>query len=394
VGGSSSVGRARAFQALGRRFETGLPLQILYRSKETELAEGEILIYGAGMSGLVAAYNLAKEGYDVFLRDREPSWGGSSAFNPSTHTTPMDLNATSEYVGIDIAPAFHEVTSLSLYLHDFLIPAPGALSYHVERSSRPQSLDALLYRHCMEAGVKFEFNEELRREDLKSLPGGTIIACGLNQAAYDFLEVPCRPWYAWMARGEMEHDNSAWIWLDECITEYGYISHCNDMYYNLLFSFGREVSREGLERYRSFMSRMEGVEEDGWEYVTGAAPIGSSENPDLFRDRFIMCGTMSGMIDPFMGFGISGALISGKVAAIAVSDRKKAEEEFARFTRNYAAVYRFKQEVWYPLRARVDILEDVARILGTERTTKLIIEGLRKGRKKSAIPGFSPLSCS
>jgi flavin-dependent dehydrogenase len=358
------------------------------------MAEGEILIYGAGMSGLVAAYNLAEEGYDVLVRDREASWGGSSIFNPSLHTTPLDPNATSEYIGIDIAPAFHEITSLSLYLHDLMIPAPIAMSYHVERSSRPQSLDALLYGKCMEAGVEFEFETALRKEDLSSLPPGTIIACGLSQAAYDFLGIPYKPWYAWMARGEIEHDNSAWIWLDECISEYGYISYCNDMYYNLLFSFGREVPRDGLERYRSFMSRMEGVEEDEWEYVSGAAPIMSSDNPGLFRDRFIMCGTMSGMIDPFMGFGISGGLISGKVAAIAVSDRTKAEEEFARFTRNYARVLKFKQEVWDPLRARVDILEDIARILGTERTIGLIIEGLRKGRKNSAIPGFSPVSCS
>jgi NAD(P)-binding Rossmann-like domain len=364
------------------------------KNQVIELADSEVLIYGAGMSGLVAAYNLAKEGYAVLVRDREANWGGSDAFNPSIHTTPLDLNATSEYIGIDIAPAFHEITSLSLYLHDLMIPAPIAMSYHVERSSRPQSLDALLYGECVEVGVKFEFNTALRKEDLSSLPPGTIIACGLNQAAYDFLQIPHKPWFAWMARGEIEHENSAWIWLDECITEYGYISYCNDIYYNLLFSFGREVTREGLERYCSFMSRMEGVEEDQWGYISGAAPIMTSDNPGLFRDGFIMCGTMSGMIDPFMGFGISGGLISGKVAAIAVSDPQKAEQEFARFTRNFDQVYRFKQEVWGPLRTRVDIMEDIARILGTERTVKLIIEGLRKGRKNSAIPGFSPVSCS
>jgi len=95
-----------------------------------------------------------------------------------------------------------------------------------------------------------------------------------------------------------------------------------------------------------------------------------------------------------MGFGISGSLVSGKVAAIAVSDRQKGEEEFARFTRNYAKVYNFKQDVWYPLRARVDVLEDLANILGPERSVRLFLEALRKGRKNSAIPGFSPLSCS
>jgi len=358
------------------------------------LAGGEVLIYGAGMSGLVAACNLANEGYDVLVREKESSWGGSSVFNPSTHTTPMDLNATSEYIGIDIAPAFHEVSTLAIYLHDYKIPAPVFMAYHVERSSRPQSLDALLYSKCVEAGVKFEFNTPLRKEDLGSLPDRTIIACGLNHAAYNDLGVPYKEWYAWMARGEVEHDNDAWIWMDECVNEYGYISYCNDMYYNLLFSYGQEVTRDDLDRYCSFMSRMEGVEEENWEYVRGAAPVVSPDNPRLFRDRFIMCGTMSGCLDPFMGFGISGALVSGKVAATAVSDPQKALEEFDRFTRNYAMVYNFKQEVWYPLRARVDLLEDLANILGPERTIKLFIEALRKGRKNSAIPGFSPLSCS
>jgi flavin-dependent dehydrogenase len=360
----------------------------------TGLASGEVLIYGAGMSGMVAAYNLATEGYDVLVREQEPTWGGSSAFNPSLHTTPLDVPATSEYIGIDIAPAFHDVSTLSIYLHDYKIPAPVFMAYHVERSSRPQSLDALLYEKCVEAGVKFEFNEKLRKEDLAGLPPGTIIACGLNHAAYDDLEVPYKSWYAWMARGEIEHDNDAWIWMDECINEYGYISYCNGLYYNLLFAYGQEVSREDLAKYREFMKRVEGVEEDDWYYVVGAAPVVSPDNPSLFRGDFIMCGTMSGCLDPFMGFGISGSLVSGKVAALAVSDREKAEEEFARFTRNYASVYNFKQDVWYPLRARVDLLEDLANILGPERTVRLFIEALRKGRKNSAIPGFGLLSCN
>jgi len=358
------------------------------------LAADEVLIYGAGMSGLVAAYNLATEGYDVLVREREASWGGSSVFNPSTHTTPLDVPATSEYIGIDVGPAFHDVSSLSIYLHDYKIPAPVFMAYHVERSSRPQSLDALLYNKCVEAGVKFEFDTALRKEDLDSLPDGTIIACGLNNAAYDYLDIPYKEWYAWMARGMIEHDNDAWIWMDECINEYGYISYCNGMYYNLLFSYGQEVTRDDLEKYRDFMRRVEGVEEEDWEYVKGAAPVVSPDNPRLIRDRFIMCGTMSGCLDPFMGFGISGSLVSGKVAAIAVSDRQKGEEEFARFTRNYAKVYNFKKDVWYPLRARVDVLEDLANILGPERSVRLFLEALRKGRKNSAIPGFSPLSCS
>ncbi|HEY5503071.1 MAG TPA: FAD-dependent oxidoreductase, partial [Candidatus Anoxymicrobiaceae bacterium] len=67
------------------------------------MAAGEVLIYGAGMSGLIAAWNLASEGYDVLVREKESSWGGSSVFNPSLHTTPLDVPATSEYIGIDVS---------------------------------------------------------------------------------------------------------------------------------------------------------------------------------------------------------------------------------------------------------------------------------------------------
>lgn len=356
------------------------------------MAEQQI-IYGAGISGMVAAYNLAREGRPVLVRDREDGFGGSRAFNPSTHTTPLDLEATSEYVGIDISPAFHPVSALSVYLHDFRIDAPVFMSYHVERSSRDTSLDYLLYRHCVDAGVKFEFGRALSTEEMDSLPDGTIIACGLDPEAYEYLGIPCQRWYAWMARGEKERDNYSWIWLDECINEYGYISYCNGIYFNLLFAYGREVGEGCLERYRDFMRRSEGLEEGDWEYIQGAAPVAVPDNPALMRSRFIMCGTMSGCIDPFMGFGISGALVSGKVAAIAVSDEDLASAEFARFTRNFERVFRFKQDVWYALRERVDLMEGVARVLGHERSLALLLEGIRRGRKSSAIPGFSPVSC-
>lgn len=353
----------------------------------------EVIIYGAGMSGLVAAYNLAREGYAVTVREREESFGGSRIFNPSTHVTPLDVQATSEYVGLDISSAFHAVESISLYIHDLRLPLPAAGAYAVERSSRLSSLDALLYERCLEMGVEFEFGRVLRREDLENLPAGTIIACGLNPEAYQYLEIPYLTWNGWMSRGETDRSGYAWIWLDECITEYGYVSFCNGLYYNLLFSYGKDVGEECLRRYRDFMLRAEGLDHEDWEYVSGAVPLADPRNPRLFHRGFILCGTISGAMDPFMGFGISGALVSGKVAALAVTDPGKAEEEFARFTRNFAAVHRFKHQVWYRLRSRVDLLEGLAAVLGPELSFRLLVEGIRRGRKNSAIPGFSPVSC-
>jgi len=118
------------------------------------LAPSEVLIYGAGMSGMVAAYNLAVEGYEVLVREQEPAYGGSRIFNPSLHTTPLDVARTSDYVGIDLTDVFVPVSSLAIYLHDLEIPAPVAMSYHVERSSRPQSLDTLLYNKCLAGSTR------------------------------------------------------------------------------------------------------------------------------------------------------------------------------------------------------------------------------------------------
>lgn len=362
-----------------------------------EPSEGEILIYGAGISGMIAAVNLAKEGFKVTIREKERGFGGSKMYNPSVHTTPLDPAATSEYIGIDISPAFQPASSIALYIHDFRMQIPGHMTFHVERSSREQSIDHLLYQECLKAGVRFEFSHPLKREDMDALPPNTIIACGLNESVYEYLGIPCARWTAWMGRGEyldQSRENYAWIWLDESITEYGYCSFCNGIYYNLLFTGEEDVTDDALGRYREFMRRAECFEEENWNFIQGVVPAGTGEMPALEKNGLILCGTISGCIDPLFGFGISGALVSGKVAALAVTDPVRARAEFERFTRNFSKVYAFKQQVWYPLRGRVDLLEDIAKILGPERMLALLVDGIRHGRKNSAIPGFSPVSCN
>ncbi|MDY6796839.1 MAG: FAD-binding protein [Actinomycetota bacterium] len=55
----------------------------------------EITIYGVGMSGLVAAINLAHEGHRVIVHDSQEKYGGSRIYSPSTHVTPIDVEKTS-----------------------------------------------------------------------------------------------------------------------------------------------------------------------------------------------------------------------------------------------------------------------------------------------------------
>lgn len=355
----------------------------------------DISIYGAGMSGMVVAINLAREGYRVRMFEAEENYGGSSIYNPSTHATPIHLDKTSSYIGVDISPAFHQLRECPAYFHETMIHFPVYEVYPVERGNRPSGLDALLFNQCRELGVEFEFSSPLRGEDVPRLKPGTIIACGLNPAAYVMMEMPYLPWHGWLSRGETETTDHAWLWFDESITEYGYLSSVNNLYFDLLFSFGKPVDRKDLERYKAWMAKIREVEHDDWEYVSGAVPLARANNCRLFRRGLIMCGTMAGAMDPMMGFGISGALIMGKVAALAVSDPVAAQHEFDRFLFRFRQVYYLK-EVWKRLlRPHVNFLERGIRLAGparVDRVLKLTQVDRLPVPPPFAIPGFGHMN--
>ena len=350
-----------------------------------------VTIYGAGMSGLVAAINLAREGYAVTVYEREEAYGGDTLYNPSTHTTPILPAKVSEYIGIDITPAFKPLVDLPFYFHDTRVQFPTSGMYAVERGDRPSSLDSLLYPQACELGVRFRFNTPLEKEAIPTLPPGTIIACGLSPEVYDMLAVPYRKVYGWISRGEIGFDCRTWVWVDECVSEYGYLSSVNNYYYDLLFSF-QPIGAESLARYKDFMKRKEGVEHAAWEQITGAVPVADPANPQLVRGGHICCGTISGFMDPIGLFGITGALISGKIASLAVSDMARAKREFAWFSKNFKTALFFKDCIWsHLIRPHVNVMEKMVNVIGPGRLATTLAKVIREDSHLPilAIPGYA-----
>lgn len=105
-----------------------------------------------------------------------------------------------------------------------------------------------------------------------------------------------------------------------------------------------------------------------------------------------MCGTISGAMDPMMWFGILGAIISGRIAAMAVTDRARAEAEFARFTRRFRAAWWLKNRVYYPVRPHVRAMGRLIESIGVERVERLVRQ-VETRDLPGSIPGFSMLGC-
>lgn len=301
--------------------------------------EKEVFIVGAGPAGLTAAINLRREGFKVTVAEQEEQVGGNPEWHPSAHTTPLRAKETWDYIGIDCSPCFFDISErLLLVMAGQKIPLTKTPdpTFTCERGSRPTSLDSFLYRIAEKEGVKFQFGRKIDKDDLEKTPKHTILATGLTPSMYNILEKPFSRYMGYHAF----HDHPAGqadaaIYLGGLGKEYGYSSACNGIWYVLLFS-RNELPKETLSKFEEMLKKFEGKEVSEWRRFAGASP---KSGPELIhKDRFILAGTLAGFIETNLGFGITGALISGKIAAMAVTEPEKAKAEFHNFTKGIPAM--------------------------------------------------------
>ncbi|MDD5747507.1 MAG: NAD(P)-binding protein [Actinomycetota bacterium] len=311
----------------------------------------EVTVVGAGISGMVAAINLAREGRRVIVRERRKSVGGETGIKGLEGKvikigdgTPLNLERIKSYTGIDISSVAVPLVSATTYAYrekseiEFV---PNVKAYLVERGPRKTSLDVFLYEKAVSEGVRFSFEDTVR--DFENLPADTIIATGLFNDAFKELGVPNMQVFGYLAMGETEDKNpKVIIYLDEYTRDYAFYSQVNGARGACLFSRGKPLDTSVKERFQRQLSENDGIEFDEWNAVNiGALPVQSARNPRLFARNFILAGTLSGTIDPMMLFGVHGALVSGKIAAMAVGDHYKALEEFRRVNANFPAGFIF-----------------------------------------------------
>lgn len=299
------------------------------------------IVVGAGPAGLVAAICLNRDGFNVVLHDRQAGVGGEPGWHPSVHSTPVDDPGLWDYIGIDCSDAFADISQKNQTYVDgkpvggldlLMGQSPkGELGFRLcnaERGHRPTSLDSFLFRIAEKEGVNFEFNSPFKEDDILNAPDGTILATGLSPGMYKWLGMDWSVLSGYWAYSEIENDEvGATAYLGGFSNEYGYTASMNGVWYVLLFA-RREVAPENLETFKRIIEECEGRTLDEWRTFAGQAP----KEPRLYYKHLILTGTMGGFVEPAFSFGITGALLSGKISAMAVTDAEKAEREFKRFT--------------------------------------------------------------
>jgi flavin-dependent dehydrogenase len=291
-------------------------------------ARAGVDILGAGPAGLVAAIHLAAQGVEVHVYDRY-GIGGNPDWHPSIQTTVLEPARTWDYIGLDLAGCFRRVDSITFYRYGRKKVFALENMYICERGPRRGSLDTCLHEKAIEAGVTFHLSGGLDSLDRSR---EAIIATGLETQIYERLGIPYVPICGYRGVKKAAHDRVLISYMAACTGyDFAYLAADRGLLFALLFS-RHTLAPERLPAFRRMLEATEHIQFERWTYSTGAIPARAR----LFHDGFVLAGTLSGMIDPFLLHGISGALTSGKIAAQAFLDRDAAIREFRRLARNFA----------------------------------------------------------
>ncbi len=306
----------------------------------------EVTVVGAGLAGLVAAINCARNGRQVRVLERFKQVGGDPYIRPAVDVTPMEPERLGAFIGVELPPPYVTPTlefPIYVYGRRYLVPGSRLHLHSVERGSRSTSLDTYLYQKARDAGVEFELGVELNsQKDFAALPPNTIVATGLEVDPFLALRRPYLPVYGFIGKTRCQGPPRVMGFFDRYTRYYNYCANANGVAFALGFD-ARPVTESLRDEWDKQLREWEGMDFETWQPHEGVVATGKMTSPCLYVGNKILAGTLAGMQDPFFLFGVQSSLVSGKIAAIAVEDRERAWRLFHTFTSAYKYSWLYKR---------------------------------------------------
>jgi len=265
--------------------------------------------------------------------------------------------------------------------------------YNVERGPRRTAIDRYLADIAADMGVTFEWgNPVMTQKEFAQFPPNTIVASGPYIEAFEALNIPYQvaggyvmsaPYKPW--GGEKSFKRYCAVWFDYYTKDYCYMPTANGICAGLFFA-RRPVGEEQRTIWERQLKEQEGMEFKTWWPEQGYFASRYPNQPKLFAGNKILAGTVAGAQDPGTYFGCHGAMVSGKIAAIALEDKATAQEMFELCNFSY-------NRMWIQRRIAInyqpDFMRSIAMKIGlgqvsrTPLLSKLIMGGMVK-----IIPGY------
>jgi len=276
----------------------------------------KIKIAGAGISGLIAAINLAKAGYEVEIYDSAKDSGQRfSGDFQGIENWSYKQDALDFLKDINIEPNFdyngvdkHEIWAPGEIQKEFVFSRP--IYYLVKRGADSDCLDQALKKQALNSGVKIFYNHPIKREEADIVATGPV----LNDSVIDgFVS-------GYVFKTDIGNINIAIFDNKYAPRGYSYffvhnslatIATCIFKNFNKIDEY-REKTLELCKKRKHF--KMGDVRR-----FSGS---GNFFLPRIPKDRKIYIGEAGGFQDYLFGFGMRYAMVSGYYAARSIIEGK------------------------------------------------------------------------
>jgi len=274
-----------------------------------------IKIMGAGISGLSAAINLAKAGYNVDVFEKRSDSGKrfngdiAGLENWSLHT-----DVIQEFKSMNVKANFDCDPFKTMYLSDgkeiLKNTSDKPIFYLVRRGAVENSLDQGLKKQALDHGVNIHYNSNVKKEDMNILSVGPIENKPSGVLQGILFETSSDDIAAVIINKEVSNKGYSYLLITKGL---GTICSVNfyepDLNTNMFYKKTNETISKLFDIDIKNKKKIDGI---------GCFKI----KPRLIQNEIVYTGEASGLQDVLWGFGMRYAINSGFYAALSIIEKK------------------------------------------------------------------------